>query len=304
MSAFFLAPIADHIRKICCKGFVLDASTWHFLQNTIDDPTPDSVAAMLTHTDDCESDSLIELVFYPLESMQLDLEPAIESRQLNLQERAHLIALLLQKPLIVPLVFSTLNARITLTMPEPAISQFVNRLNLTYQFPPELLACIYQNLPEPGANEIKVRLRNANIALSDHQTELMIRIFTCLDNTHPDYHAWIDFVLGILAEITPETHIYNFLADKKKFYVHSIERAEHFLKKLHHSNMETLMLQGERAAHIHPQDGRTIIGWIDRISLSLFGRTEFFQSPNHNEITIASPDPHQNLPKLVDFLSS
>lgn len=298
-----LAPIADKIRKICENGFNIDVSTWDFLENTLSNPTLNSITSILNDVDDCESNTLIELIFYPVESMQMDLEPLIESTEVTQQDTENLITWLIEAPPIVPLFFRAINANATITMPELAIQRFIERLNLTYRFSPILLNNVEQNLPEKTGNVIKVRLRNANIILEDHQTEFMVRVLTALDYTAPDYYPCLDFVLSILPEINPQTPIYEFLTDKKKFYFQCVERAEHFLEKLRHSNMETLMLQGERAAFIHPQDGRDYMKWIDQICRAVFGYSESFQPPGSEEINIESLDSHHNLSKLIDFLS-
>ena len=116
MTASFLIPIADHIRETCRKGFDIDASTWHFLESTLFNPTPALIAAILNEAGDSESDTVIELVFYPVESMQLSLEPLIESTRLTHQDIKSLMALVNASPLIVPLFFKALNANITIEL--------------------------------------------------------------------------------------------------------------------------------------------------------------------------------------------
>lgn len=297
------AQMADHIRMVCRDGFSIDENTWHYLENTLSNPTPASVATILNDADDCESDSLMELVFYPDETMQIRLEPLMPPKAFTLDDQSVLINTLIAQPVTTTLCFQTLGETIGITMPETALRQFVNRLNLTYQLPTAIAASIRQHLPEKAERKARVRLRNINRRFSDCQSDLIAEILTKLDHTQPDYWNCVDFGLSIVTEVTPQTPVFDFFMDKKKYYFQSVQKAEQFMERLHQSNMETLMMQGERAVHIHPQEGRRTMAWIDQICRALFGHSDHFQTPRKDGVSLDRPDSRKTLSKIIDYLS-
>ena len=298
-----LDRLAAMIRKVCEHGFDVDEDTWHYVQSTMDNPTPSKVAAIVNGTDDCEGNSLIELLFYPDETIQLHLEPTIESVQFIRQDQANLMELLLSRPFNTILMFHRFNQTIKVKMPEPVIRCLVNRLNLTVQLPLNLIDILNRHLPEKLGKLIKVRLRNTLMDLADHQVELLGNCFKKLDHTHPDFQFWIDVVLKSLAEITPSTRVYDFFMNKKKFYFQSIEKAEQFRRKLSCSNIETLMMQGERPAFIPIDESRKIIASIDQICWAIFGYSDNLDQLKRDQMHVDNVTPPENLVKIIDYLS-
>lgn len=298
-----MTQMAEHIRTACRNGFRIDDDTWRYLENTLPDPTPSAVAAILDDAEDCESHSLLELLFFPDECMQLYVEPMIEKTAMTLQDQSDLIDLLAAEPVCTALYFQAHEKTIYLTMPESALPQFVIRLNLTYRLHPQLIQSIEQFLPESIGNQAKVRLRNADTAFSAPQANLLAEIFRVLNHRLPDYWQCIEFMLAILPEMPSQTSAYDFLMNQKKYYFQCVQKAEKFMERLHHSNMETLMMQGERAAHIHPGHGRRAMRWIDQICRALFGHSDYFHSPVKEEIEINPSKSGNALPRIIDRLS-
>jgi len=303
MLTSYLSELVTRIGQVFKNGFGVDDDTWHHLQTTLMEPTPSSVVALVKDADDCESDSLTELLFYPNEAMQVFLEPTIESMVFTLKDQENIIALLLSQSFNTKLLFHACKKTVDIKMPELAVQKFVSRLNLIFRLPVELADILNRRLPEDIGKLIKVHLRNSNIDLADHHVELLRLFLTKLDYTHPDYRSWINFGLSILPEITPSTRIYEFFMDKKRFYLQSIEKAELFFEKLRRSNMETLMMQNERAVFMPPEKGREIVAHIDQICWAIFGYSDTFQPLKKNEINLNNIESQKNLITVIDCLS-
>lgn len=303
MPSTLLDQLAEQIRAVCLDGFCLDEQAWQYLQTTLADPTPESVKKIMLQDDDCESDSLLELLFYPTEPMQIRLEPLIGTRTLTEKEQRRLVDLLSACPVETSLYFPVLQKHLHLKIPEHALERFVHRLNLNVNLPLKLTRVIDQCLIQEQVNLAKVRLRNSKRTYTDHQADFLIQIFKNLKPTHPQFWPCLDFVLNIVSEVPAAPLVYDFLMAKKNFYFQSVSKAEQFLEKLRRSNMETLMMQGERAAFIHPEEGRKAMTHIDLISRSLFGRSDHFQTPLESDIQIDEKAPLKNLSKVIDYLS-
>ena len=70
--------------------------------------------------------------------------------------------------------------------------------------------------------------------------------------------------------------MFQALMAKKRFYFWSLQKAKNLDIQLTKHNVETLLLKGKRVAYVDTADARKKIQMIDRISLAVFGKTEFF----------------------------
>ena len=70
--------------------------------------------------------------------------------------------------------------------------------------------------------------------------------------------------------------MFQSLMAKKKFYFLSLQKARNLDIQLAKHNVETLLLKGRRVAYIDKADARQKIQMIDRISLAVFEKTDFF----------------------------
>jgi hypothetical protein len=69
--------------------------------------------------------------------------------------------------------------------------------------------------------------------------------------------------------------------------------------QLRQHNVETLLLRGRRLAYVDKTDVRKKIQIIDRISLAVFGKTEFFDLMPADEQTI-SLEGKEGIEKLMN----
>ena len=70
--------------------------------------------------------------------------------------------------------------------------------------------------------------------------------------------------------------MFQALMAKKRFFFQSLQKAKNLDIQLTKHNVETLMLRGKRISYVDKTEARKKIRMIDRISLAVFGKTEFF----------------------------
>ncbi len=295
--------LATHIGRLLNDGFSVDENTWRFLNSTLPDPTPEGIAALLDDAGDSEGATIAELLFFPSESMQIKLEPHIGAVPLTAQNINDLVMRLTAMELETAIHFETLRTSLSLTMPPFALERFVARLHLDYQLPVKLAASIDNCLSDTDGVLAKVRLRNNQQVFQNHQIDLLIHFFKGLSSSHSQFWPGFEFLQTILPECPPLASLFDFLMEKKKYYFQAVIRAEQFLQRLQQSNMETLILQGERAAFIHPEEGRRIMRNIDTICRAFFGRSDHFQMPQTKKIQVDGSGSQENLSKIIDYLS-
>jgi len=66
--------LADEIKKILGQGIDLNDDVVHYIDSTFSNPTVEELQTILADDSNCEKDSLMELLFFPDESMQVQLE--------------------------------------------------------------------------------------------------------------------------------------------------------------------------------------------------------------------------------------
>ncbi|MGD1971889.1 MAG: hypothetical protein PVF24_09765, partial [Desulfobacterales bacterium] len=75
--------IADKIIEFLQRGLAINADTQHYIDSTFSNPSIEALDKLLQDESSCETDSLMELLFYPDESVQLQLEGLLEDAQLR-----------------------------------------------------------------------------------------------------------------------------------------------------------------------------------------------------------------------------
>ena len=86
--------LANEIRKILGGGLILDEDVVHYIDSTFSNPTVEELQAILHDDSNCEKDSLMELLFFPDEKMQIELEEMLEILQLEKQDEVCVLAAL------------------------------------------------------------------------------------------------------------------------------------------------------------------------------------------------------------------
>ena len=70
--------LAKKISEMLSKGIGLSADVVHYIDSTFSNPTIEELQIILADDSNCEKDSLMELLFFPDESMQVELEELLE----------------------------------------------------------------------------------------------------------------------------------------------------------------------------------------------------------------------------------
>ena len=144
----------------------------------------------------------------------------------------------------------------------------------------------------------KVKLRNARPIKSPNKISLLKTIFKKLQIDDDDFIDHLDFTLSFLGELKDDVDMYQVLMARKKHYTQSLQKAKKLDNKLTRYNVETLLLRGERVSYIDKVDARKKIQIIDRISLAVFSKTEYFDlmPASEQSITIEGKD---DIDKLI-----
>jgi hypothetical protein len=256
--------LADEILKILREGVTLGSDVVNFIDSTFSNPTVEELEEILQDDSNCEKDPLVELLIFPDNRLQHELEELLQSQHFQ--------------QLGVVFQFPEKRGSFSLDIPEEVAHQFIRRLNISKQINRNLLLTIKDNTSAKTKNRFAVKLRNSRFAETDNAIAFLLAFFDKWDTENSDALKYFDFILFFLEELDGNSDIFDALMSKKKLYLKHLKRTEKFEEQLQKTNIETLMLQGKSLAFMDKNEARDNMAIIDRISQTVFGKTEHFET--------------------------
>ena len=294
--------LADEIRNILANDITLSDEVIHYIDSTFSNPTTAELQSILQDDSNCEKDSLMELLMFPDETMQLQLEPLLERIRCKKGDEKFVVDKLLRDPVRVAIRFPTDREAMRLTVTEEVACQFISRLNISKHLDPNLLEALNLYNDENISNRIKVKLRNSRSSFSGGKNEFLGLFFEKFDSRDNDIFECLEFVVGFLEDLEQSNDIYQALMATKKFYFISLQKAKQLETQLQKHNMETLLAQGKRVVLIDQKDAHKKMRIIDRISRAIYGKTEYFEPLNEGEEYLELSS-NQNVQDIIRTLS-
>lgn len=269
--------LAAEIRSIFNNGITLTGDVIHFIDSTFSNPSPEELQALLHDESNCEKDSLIELLFFPDEAMQLQLEELLETLRLHKQDEIKLQNFLCREPLTAVFRFPQKKGFLNLLLPQEVAPVLISRLRVAKHLDPKLRDAINRQAAADVRNRYKVKIRNSGFSSGENKIQFLCDFFEKMQPESHDFNECLDFALSLLDEIDEHTELYQALMAKKKFFLRSLEKAKQLEKRLQKNNPETLLLEGKRVILVDKADARKKMLVIDRISRAIYGKTEYFE---------------------------
>jgi len=256
------------------KGGELSDEILDYIDAALFTPEPDRLSAFLADEENSERDTLLDLIFYPDRTVQIDLEPILTSGQYSPEDERTILDRLLACAIEPPIRWPDGRLLTRIQVPKFIKIRYLERLNIAWQLPADLAAAIDKGVSAAMGPVVRLRLRNAGVQFSNSQVTFLCRFFERMEDDHPDYSECLDLALALLDRKGSAAMVYDLLVDYKRVCFRALEQARRFAALLRRSNMETLMLQGVQP----PRESSEVLlhrmGLIDRICFSVFGRTE------------------------------
>jgi hypothetical protein len=275
--------LADEIRKILDSGVTLSSDVIHYIDSTFSNPTVSELQTILQDDANCERDSMMELLFFPDESMQLQLEALLENLKIEIEDEKNVVEALRREPLQVAMQFPEKRGSLTLLLPDEVIPGFVSRLRVWNHLDGRLCASIDNHGSEDARTGYKVKIRNSRFSPRGKNIRFLCEFFEKMEPRSHDFDDCLDFALSLLDELKDDQDMYRALMSKKRFYLRSLQKAKQMEIQLQKHNMETLLLEGKRMIVVDQADARRKMLIIDRISRAVFDKTEYFEPLDSDE---------------------
>lgn len=259
--------LAERIAKILRQGLKLSTDVWRYIDSTFSNPSEKELEKIISDESNCEKDSLLELIFFPDETIQIQLEDLLESKDFQKTDEKKVLNCLLLQELETTIHFPGRRGSLKLTMPHSAVAQFVNRLNISNKPDKRLIEAINKHVSKKSNDLIKVKLRNSRIVHSENAIIFLRSFFEKMDSQRSAFFECLDFIVPFLDELQDKQDISHALFDKRKFYLQNLKKAENIEEYLKKNNIETSILQGAKIPHINKEDMLKQLGIIDKIIL-------------------------------------
>jgi len=283
--------LAEKIREIFQQRINITDDVRHYIDSTFSCSDSESLEKILNDESDTEKEPLIELLLFPDESVQIQLENILESYKFEDKDADKVLECLFQKTYSVGFQDQQGCLNFSFSIPGWAAAQFISRLNISRNLNPLIIQAVNTHVKSSLRNPVKVKLRNSRfIDTNDNKVYFLCNFFECIDASDDELLQLLDFILDFLDETREDITIFKALIQRKKSLFKNLGQAVKFEDQFKSSNMEILLLQGVRAPHINPDDTRKKMGFIDKICVSVFGRTEHIEEIHAVEYFDDKPD--------------
>ncbi|MBW1865394.1 MAG: hypothetical protein JRI64_07170 [Deltaproteobacteria bacterium] len=261
------------IQAIFEKGLHVSQDSLHFILSTISISDIRDLETLLTDPSNCESDSLIELIYFPDESIQLRLEDRLESETFQQKDQEIVLEHLLSCRGNTLVNFDGLQTVLTIKTLESGARAFLARLNITRHLDPELIRVINHRAGRKEGRKYKVWLRNMVMDRRERDDVFIKDLFLKMDAGHDRFDEYLYFSLRFLEESQNGTDLFQSLIQHKDRCLRHLQQNDRLEAYRRNHNIETLMAHGIRIPHMDKQALLIQVALADDIGLALFKRS-------------------------------
>ena len=264
--------LVQTIERVLRQGFQADAGLIGYIDAVFADPAVGDLERIIGDDAHAERDGLLELIFFPGETIQHIFEEALGDADVTPEDIDGVAEELSRRRLRTVLEFPDGRGCLPLDFSGHTVETFLQRLNLTRRVDKVLLDAVAKHVAPPDRTAARVKLRNARKHLSEKKVRFLAELIE-KSGSNDRFLTCLDFMLDLLEDLPDDADVRQALVKRSQAYRHQLQKAAVFEEKLRRHNIETLMMHGERAAH--PPKGEILakIDLIDGIHLSVYGQT-------------------------------
>lgn len=272
--------LADCIEALLCRNVSAGADVMAYIHGTYGPIDSEEIKALVENPDGGERETLVELIFFPDESVQVQLETVLAKHPCSSGDAADIAAELSKRNLSATVALDEAGQTLTVRVDRIVIDSILARLNIVYTLNADLDRAVGKWVPADRQNAVKVRLRNARFQPIGRQLDSVHRYIRAASRDD-GFLDDLDFLLAFVQEIDPDSDLYDAMMRRKKRCWRQLNKFARFEERLRRTNMETLMLQGERFPYVDRSQMQHTIAAIDRIALAVYQKTEPIDAGHH-----------------------
>ena len=273
--------LADTIAALLRHRIQAGPGVIEYINSIYGNPDIGEIQSLINEHDSSERESLVELLLFPDESIQVRLEDLLQQHTYTAEDVAVVATELVDRNIPATVSLGDTGRKLHVRVDRTALEPFLTRLNIDYSLDPQLDRTMTDNLTAAQRIAAAVRFRNARLQPTDRLRDFLQRYIGAM-HADPFFLEGLDFLLGFVQEIRGDADLYEAMMRKKRKCWHHLNRIEAVEDRIRKTNVETLLAQGERVGYIDRRRTRKIIAAVDRICLAVYGKTESVESEDPN----------------------
>ena len=265
--------LADAVAVLLKDGIRLSSGDMDYLESTFMIRSAAGLQQLLAEGDSDETDTLLELVFFPDDAVRAGLETVLEQNRYQPKDCRTVQQLLAQQVPKVSLTLSERELPVSVQVPPWAWLAFVQRLHIDRVLDHRLVTDVDECIAEPGRNLVKVALRDSGFPLTNDTRQCLSTVIRSHTGPGDSLPGFLRFTAGILKEADTAVDILGCLTDRKKFLIRNLHKARQAQKYLQNNTVETMRAQGRSPFFFDTHRAREEMKKIDKLCRILYGRT-------------------------------
>lgn len=265
-----LTSIEQQIRGWLAAGRPFDGGVRHYIEQALGSPDTEELRDLILDDSHPDHDAFMEFLVFPDMELHHALEPYL-TQAISDSALDALTARIKAKRPVTALICENAT-RIPFELPVWCIADMLARLHLRLQLPPALLETLDRRMCAEQRISARIAIRVSRVRLEGIHFSLLMDLLQGTPCTAPDFPACLSLWLGFLRSLAENTDPWQTLVEQRRKLHTAIREHSEFQEKLKRFNMETLMMQGNRAPFIDVDETRKTIRMMDRISLAVFGK--------------------------------
>ncbi|MDA9762119.1 hypothetical protein N9C84_03515 [Desulfobacterales bacterium] len=261
------------VQAVFEEGLLVNQDSQHFIFSTVSISDIRELETLIADPANCESDSLIELIYFPDEDIQIRLEDRLQSERFQQRDEQTILKQLLSCRGKTLVRFDGLEPVLVIATPESGARAFLSRLNITRDLDPELIRIMGQTAGKTQVTKYSVWLRNMVMELRDREIDFLKNLFLKMDARHDRFHECFSFSLRFLEESQKNADLFQSLKQHKQRCLQHLQQNDRLEAYRRNHNIETLMAHGIRIPYTDKQALLIQITLVDDISLALFNQS-------------------------------
>ena len=258
------------VQAIFEEGLHVNQDSHDFIFSTVSISHISELQTLITDPSLCESSSLIELIYFPDESIQLRLEDRLQSGMFKEKDEQTILEYLLSCRGKTLVRFEGLKPVLEIMTPESGARAFLSRLNIARHPDPDLIRVIRQSAGNIKGKKYSVWLRNTVRELYERDINFLKNLFLKMDARHDRFHEYLFFSLRFLEVTQHDADLRQSLKQHKQRCLRHIQQNDRLEAYRRSHNIETLMSHGIRIPYTDKQALLLQVSLVDDIGLAIF----------------------------------
>jgi hypothetical protein len=235
---------------------------------------------ILREYEGCEIDSLLQMIFYPDQTLHIRFEHDWGETVLSAADVEAVMVQLSRSPLWGKISTGSDRRELSVELSPDLLQSWLERLKMIWQPAPEIARYLSDIEDKHRQVAIRTRLRHVPIEWHSGQTALVVRFLAKMSPEADGYLACLSDLLSLLVEMGADQAPASFFGHQKAIFFQYLCKAEAFEARRRNEAMEVLMLQGCRAAYGSATHWRRQMAKTDRLSRILFGNIPDISPPD------------------------